>query len=143
MLERKDIDAISISTPDHWHSQPLIEAVFSGKDVYVQKPISLTIEEGRLVSDAVRQTERIFLVGSQQRSMPQFHKACELVRNGRLGKVYTIEIGLPGDPAGGKPQEMPVPKNLNYDRWLGSTPSVYYTEDRVHSNSDTQLLTSY
>jgi len=136
MLARKDIDAISISTPDHWHSQPAVEAAFAGKDVFMQKPTSLTISEGRLVSDAIRINKRVFLLGSQQRSSEQFHRACELVRNGRLGKISLIEIGLPGDPAGGKIDEMPVPPNLNYDMWLGSTPSVYYTEDRVHSQKD-------
>jgi len=139
MLARKDIDAVSISTPDHWHSQPAVEAAFAGKDIYMQKPASLTISEGRLVSDAVRLNKRVFLLGSQQRSSEQFHRACELVRNGRLGKISLIEIGLPGDPAGGKTDEMPVPPNLNYEMWLGSTPSVYYTEDRVHSQNDPKL----
>jgi len=136
MLAQKDIDAISISTPDHWHSQPAVEAAFAGKDIYMQKPASLTISEGRLFSNAVSENKRIFLLGSQQRSDEQFHRACELVRNGRLGKISMIEIGLPGDPAGGSTQEMPVPENLNYDMWLGSTPNVFYTEDRVHSQKD-------
>jgi predicted dehydrogenase len=74
----------------------------------------------------------VFQLGSQQRSTSQFQRACTLVRNGRLGKVHTIEIGLPGDPSGGKTDKMPVPENLNYDLWLGSTPDVFYTEDRVH-----------
>lgn len=139
LLERKDIDAVSISTPDHWHSQPAVEAAFAGKDVYMQKPASLTIAEGRLFSDAIRENRRVFLLGSQQRSSEQFHRACELVRNGRLGKVTAIEIGLPGDPAGGRTEEMPVPTNLNYDMWLGSTPKVYYTEDRVHKQDDAKL----
>ena len=139
MLARKDIDAVSISTPDHWHSEPAVMAAFAGKDIYMQKPAALTIREGRLVSDAVRLNKRVFLLGSQQRSSEQFHRACELVRNGRLGKISLIEIGLPGDPAGGSTQEMPVPPNLNYDMWLGSTPSVYYTEDRVHSQNDPKL----
>lgn len=127
------IDAVSISTPDHWHSQPAVEAAFAGKDIYMQKPTSLTIYEGRLVSDAVRNNKRVFLLGSQQRSANQFHRACELVRNGRIGKVSRIEIGLPGDPSGGSTKEMPIPENLNYDAWLGSTPMQFYTEDRVHS----------
>jgi predicted dehydrogenase len=133
LIADKGIDAVAISTPDHWHSQPAVEAAFAGKDVYMQKPTSLTIEEGRLVSDAVRGNSRVFLLGSQQRSSEQFHRACELVRNGRLGKVASIQIGLPGDPPGGSTQEMPVPENLDYKAWLGSTPDVFYTEDRVHS----------
>ena len=139
LLARKDIDAVSISTPDHWHSQPAVEAAFAGKDVYMQKPASLTIDEGRFVSKAIRENNRVFLLGSQQRSTEQFHRACELVRNGRLGKIKFIEIGLPGDPGGGRTLEMPVPANLNYEMWLGSTPQVYYTEDRVHSQSDTKI----
>jgi predicted dehydrogenase len=133
MLGRSDIDAVSISTPDHWHSQPAVEAAFAGKDIFMQKPASLTIAEGRLVSNAIRENKRVFLLGSQQRSTGEFRRACELVRNGRLGRIKAIEIGLPGDPSGGRTQEMPVPAHLNYDMWLGSTPLVYYTEDRVHS----------
>ena len=139
LLARADIDAVAISTPDHWHSQPAVEAAFAGKDVYMQKPAALTISEGRLFSNAMTANKRVFLLGSQQRSSEQFHRACELVRNGRLGKVTSIEVGLPGDPGGGRKEEMPVPSNLNYEMWLGSTPQVYYTEDRVHSQSDAQL----
>ncbi|MDD2598848.1 MAG: Gfo/Idh/MocA family oxidoreductase [Kiritimatiellae bacterium] len=133
IIGRKDIDAVAISTPDHWHSQPAVEAAFAGKDVYMQKPASLTIAEGRFFSDALTLNKGIFLLGSQQRSSSQFHRACELVRNGAVGKVAHIEIGLPGDPAGGRTEEMPVPEALDYKMWLGSTPEVYYTEDRVHN----------
>jgi predicted dehydrogenase len=135
MLANKDIDAVIISTPDHWHAQPAIEAALAGKHIYLQKPTSLTIEEGRMMSDMVRKTGVTFQLGSQQRSKnpwPQFKKACELVRNGRIGKLHTVRIGLPFDPPGGNTAEMPVPDYLNYDRWLGSTPYVYYTRDRVH-----------
>jgi predicted dehydrogenase len=136
LLARQDVDAVAISTPDHWHSQPAVEAAFAGKDVYLQKPHSLTIAEGRLVSRAITENKRVFLMGSQHRSAAHFRRACELVRNGRVGKVTAIEVGLPGDPGGGKKEEMPVPKNLNYDMWLGSTPQVYYTEDRVHPQAN-------
>jgi len=139
LLQRGDIDAVAISTPDHWHSQPAVEAAFAGKDVYMQKPAALTIDEGRVVSNAIRENNRVFLLGSQQRSTEQFHRACELVRNGRLGKIKAIEIGLPGDPGGGRKEEMPVPPNLNYEMWLGSTPQVYYTEDRVHPQNDPKI----
>jgi len=132
MLLNKDIDAVMISTPDHWHSQPAIEAALAGKDVYLQKPTSLTIAEGRLLVDVVKRKGTILQVGTQQRAMPQFRIAAELVRNGRIGKLHTVKIGLPGDPSGPAAPEMPVPKNLNYDMWLGSTPEVYYTETRVH-----------
>jgi predicted dehydrogenase len=132
LLANTDIDAVVISTPDHWHALIAIAAVEHGKDVYLQKPASLTIAEGRALSDAVHRSGRIFQIGSQQRSSPQFRYAAELVRNGRIGRLKTVEVGLPGDPSGDDEPEMPVPKNLNYERWLGSTPYVYYTEKRVH-----------
>ena len=132
LLANKDIDAVLISTPDHQHAIVAVDAVRAGKDVYLQKPTSLTIAEGRYLSDAVRASGRILQIGSQQRSWKQFHRACELVRNGRIGAIKHVEIGLPGDPSGPDAPEMPVPPNLNYDAWLGSTPEVYYTEMRVH-----------
>ena len=132
LLADSDIDAVLISTPDHWHAKQAIDAVYAGKDVYLQKPASLTIEEGRKMSNAVNATGRILQIGSQQRSMEQSRRACELVRNGRIGKLLSIEVRLPGDPAGGDPTPMPVPTGLNYDMWLGQTPSVPYTVDRVH-----------
>jgi len=132
LLRDADFDAIAISTPDHWHAEPVVAAARACKDIYVQKPLAMTIREGRLVSDTVTAKKRIFQIGSQQRSTRQFRIACELVRNGRIGKLHTIQIGLPTDPAGGDPTEMPVPANLNYDMWLGNTPVVPYTEQRVH-----------
>lgn len=132
MLNNKDIDAVIISTPDHWHSQPALEAALAGKDVYLQKPTSLTIAEGRLLSDVVMKKGIILQVGTQQRSSPQFRIAAELVRNGRIGKLHTVKIGLPGDPSGPAAPAMPIPAGLNYDKWLGSTPEVPYTEIGVH-----------
>jgi predicted dehydrogenase len=132
LLANKDIDGVLISTPDHWHAIIAVAAVKAGKDVYLQKPASLTIAEGRAMADAVTRSGRIFQIGSQQRSSVQFRYAAELVRNGRIGRLETVKIGLPGDPAGPVEPEMPVPPNLNYDMWLGSTPVVYYTENRVH-----------
>ena len=136
LLADKSIDAIAISTPDHWHAQPAMEAALAGKDVYLQKPASLTIHEGRQMADAVASSGRIFQTGSQQRSEAPFRLACELVRNGRLGRLREIYIGLPTDPAGEAEPEMPVPPNLNYEAWLGSTPLVAYTEKRVHPQTD-------
>jgi len=136
MIEKAGIDAVIISTPDHWHAQPAIHAALAGKDIYLQKPTSLTIAEGRKLSDMVHRSGVIFQIGSQQRSSEQFRYACELVRNGRIGQLKTIQIGLPGDPGGEVEPEMPVPKNLNYDMWLGSTEKVYYTEKRVHPQAD-------
>jgi predicted dehydrogenase len=132
LLANKDIDAVVISTPDHQHAIVAVDAVRANKDVYLQKPTSLTIAEGRYLSNAVKASGRILQIGSQQRSWKQFHRACELVRNGRIGEVKHVEIGLPGDPSGPDAPEMPVPPNLNYDAWIGSTPVVYYTEMRVH-----------
>jgi predicted dehydrogenase len=132
LLQNKDVDAVVISTPDHWHALNVIHAVQAGKDVYLQKPASLTISEGRTVADAVKRSGRIFQIGSQQRSSTQFRYAAELVRNGRIGQLKKVYVGLPGDPSGEEEPEMPVPSNLNYDMWLGSTPHVYYTEKRVH-----------
>jgi predicted dehydrogenase len=136
MLLNKDIDAVIISTPDHWHSQPAMEAALAGKDIYLQKPTSLTLKEGQQLREVIRETGVILQVGTQQRSMAQFRVAAELVRNGRIGKIHTVRIGLPGDPSGPEAPEMPVPSNLNYDMWLGSTPEVAYTEIGVHPQND-------
>ena len=128
----KDIDAVLISTPDHWHAQPAMEAAIAGKDIYLQKPTSLTVKEGRQLVNAVQKNKVILQVGTQQRAMPQFRIAAELVRNGRIGNLHTVKIGLPGDPSGPEALTMPIPKNLNFDMWLGSTPEVPYTEIGVH-----------
>ncbi len=132
LLANPDVDAVVISTPDHWHAIIAMHAVAAGKDVYLQKPASLTIAEGRALSDAVHRSGRIFQIGSQQRSSIQFRYAAELVRNGRIGHLKTVEVGLPGDPSGDNEPVMPVPDDLDYDMWLGSTPVVPYTEKRVH-----------
>src|SRR5260221_5458214 len=136
LLGNKDVDAVVISTPDHGHARIEISAVEAGKDVYLQKPASLTIAEGRAVSNAVHRTGRIFQIGSQQRSAAQFRYAAELVRNGRIGRLERVLVGLPGDPSGDSEPEMPVPQGLNYEAWLGSTPVVYYTEKRVHPQAE-------
>jgi predicted dehydrogenase len=132
LLQNKEIDAVLVSTPDHWHALIGIHAAEAGKDVYLQKPASVTVAEGRALSNAVHRTGRILQVGSQQRSSAQFRYAAELVRNGRVGQLKTVYVGLPSDPAGEEEPSMPVPKNLNYEMWLGSTPYAYYTEKRVH-----------
>ncbi|TMI65533.1 MAG: Gfo/Idh/MocA family oxidoreductase [Bacteroidetes bacterium] len=135
LLQNKDIDAVLISTPDHTHAMIGAAAARAKKHIYMQKPASLTIAEGRLIADVVTKSGVKFQIGSQQRSSEQFRYAAELVRNGRIGELKTVYVGLPGDPPGGKKDEMPVPKNLNYDMWLASTPEVYYTIDRVHPQS--------
>jgi predicted dehydrogenase len=132
LIADKDIDAVLISTPDHTHAMIAVAAAKAKKHMYMQKPASLTIAEGRIVSDIVQKSGVKFQIGSQQRSSEQFRYAAELVRNGRIGQLKTVYVGLPGDPSGNEEPEMPVPPNLNYDMWLGSTPYVYYTEKRVH-----------
>jgi predicted dehydrogenase len=136
LVKNKDIDAVLISTPDHTHAMIAVAAAREKKHIYMQKPASLTISEGRIVSDYIQKQGVVFQIGSQQRSWEQFRYAAELVRNGRIGQLKTVQVGLPGDPSGNEEAEMPVPPNLNYDMWLGSTPEVYYTEKRVHPQAD-------
>ena len=136
LLGRSDIDAVVISTPDHWHAELAMAAVRAGKDVYLQKPFTMTVAEGIALRDAVQKSGRIVQIGSQQRSTTQFRRACELVRNGRIGAVRRVEIGLPVDPTQPDPPGMPVPANLDFDAWLGSTPLAPYTETRVHPQAD-------
>jgi predicted dehydrogenase len=115
----------------------VIEAALAGKDIYVQKPLALTIAESEAARRVVRAKGRILQMGSQQRSAENFRQACELVRNGRIGKVHTIKIGLPNDPAGKIIAPQPVPANLDYDRWLGPVASdLHYIEERVHPQKD-------
>lgn len=133
MLARPDIDAVVISTPDHWHAEPALAAILAGKDVYLQKPMTMTHAEGVLLRAAVAKSGRIFQLGSQQRSNhQQFRRACELVRSGRVGRLQRVEIGLPIDPTAPDDPDQTVPANLDYDRWLGPTPVAPYTEQRVH-----------
>ena len=136
LLARKDIDAVVLSLPDHQHAEIGLRAVLAGKDVYLQKPFTMTHAESVILRDAVAKSGRIMQIGSQQRSWgphEQFRKACEFVRNGRVGRLQQVEIGLPIDPTKPDDPKQPVPANLNYDAWLGPTPEVYYTEQRVHS----------
>ena len=135
LIAREDIDAVQIATPDHWHVLPGVAAAQAGKDIFLQKPFSLTIEEGRVLSDTVRRYGRVFQVGSQQRSDSRFRQACELVRNGRIGELKAVKVGFGTDP-GTEPQAtMPVPAGLDYDFWLGPAPWAPYTEKRVHPAS--------
>ena len=139
LLARDDIDAVLIALPDHWHSISVIEAAKASKDIYGEKPLSLTIPEGRAMSDTVRRYGRIFQTGSQQRSDQNFRRACELVRNGRIGKLQTVKCGLPGgtpdiSKMGGRDKPEPVPDGFNYDRWLGPAPDAPYCPARCHVN---------
>jgi len=132
LIARPDIDAVMICTPDHWHVLPALAAARGGKDIFLQKPLSYTIEEGRVLSDTVRRYGRVLQVGSQQRSDWKCRFACELVRNGRIGKLHTVKVGTGCDPATGLHPPMPVPRNLDYNMWLGPAPWAPYAEARVH-----------
>lgn len=135
LLDRKDIDAVVISTPDHWHALTTIHACQAGKDVYCEKPLSLTIVEGRKMVEAARAHGRIVQTGSQQRSDDRFRLACELVRNGRLGKLERVMVGLPGSNFSGPPvPDSDPPAELDYDMWLGPAPQRPYNVKRVHYN---------
>jgi len=133
LLARRDVDAVMISTPDHWHVPMALAALEAGKDVSLEKPITRTIAEGRRLADAVRRTGRVFRVDSEFRTTPGVHRAAELVRNGRIGKVLRVTVGVPGTDIPCPPQpEMPVPPELDYERWQGPAPRAPYTEKRVH-----------
>ncbi len=134
VIDRPDIDALSIALPDHWHAIPVVMAARAGKNMYAEKPLALTIAQGRAMADAVRRYGVIFQTGSQQRSDRRFRFACELVRNGRLGELRTIEVGLPSGPRTEPQPEMPVPEGFDYDFWLGPAPWAPYTELRCHWN---------
>jgi len=134
ILARKDIDTVMISTPDHWHTIISILAVQAGKDVQCEKP-TLTIDEGKLLIKAVRKHKRVFQTSTEDRSIPLYHRMAELVRNDRIGKLQRIEVILPQQPQKpGDPTPQPVPKELDYDVWLGPAPLAPYTRDRVHYN---------
>jgi predicted dehydrogenase len=139
VLRRPDIDAVLIALPDHWHSIPVIQAAQAGKDIYGEKPLALTIREGRRMVQAVEQHQRIFQCGSQQRSDVRFRRACEIVRNGRIGKLQTVLCGLPGGVpdfgmTGDRQEPEPIPVGFNYDLWLGPAPEAPYAPGRCHVN---------
>jgi predicted dehydrogenase len=135
LLDRKDIDAVVVSTPDHWHSGVTIHACEAGKDVYCEKPLTLTVAEGRTMVDAARKNRRIVQTGSQQRSDDRFRLACELVRSGKLGTLQKVLVGIPGVNFKGPavPNSDP-PAQLDYDFWLGPAPKKPYNEKHVHYN---------
>ena len=133
IVERPDIDAVMNSTPDHWHVPISLAAVRRGKHVSCEKPLTLSIAEGRMLADAVKKHGVTFRTDSECRSNAYMHKTAELVRNGYIGKITRMEVGVPkGDAPGGKADEMPVPEGLNYDMWLGPAPAKPYCVDRVH-----------
>lgn len=139
LLARGDLDAVMIALPDHWHAIPAIAAVEAGLDVYGEKPLSHTLMEGRAMCDAVKRNRRIWQTGSWQRSVQNFRHAAELVRNGRIGKVKYVEVGLgQGHEDYAETKDKTAftepPKELDYDRWLGPAPQAPYCPARVHKN---------
>jgi len=132
LVARTDIDAVVVTTPDHWHVPIALAAVRAGKDVYCEKPLSLTIREGRVLADAVRRYGRILQTGTQHRSNSRRRFICELIRNGRIGKLHTIRCSIGGGPACEPQAEMPVPEGFDYDMWLGQAPWAPYAEKRCH-----------
>jgi predicted dehydrogenase len=136
LLDRKDIDVVTISTPDHWHTRIAIAAMKAGKDVYCQKPLTLTIDEGKKICQVQKATGRVFQVGTQQRSenREMFLKAVAMCHLGRLGKIKRATCGIGGGPTGGPFKKVAPPAELNWDLWLGQTPKVEYIRERCHGS---------
>lgn len=139
LLARTDIDAISLATPDHWHCIPAIMAMNAGMDIYGEKPISHCLMEGRAMANAQKKNARIWQTGSWQRSQYDFRHACELVRNGRIGKVVRIEVGLPGGGGIGHVDFKEPPAELDYNFWVGPSRYLPYCDQRTHWNWRWQL----
>lgn len=133
LLDRADIDAVLIATPDHWHVPIAIAAAKAGKDMYVEKPLGMTVAEGRALCRVVERYGRIFQHGTQQRSHRRFRFACELVRNGRIGQLRTIKVGSPASGRGPVEKPAPVPEGLDYEMWLGPAPWAPYDEKRCRT----------
>jgi predicted dehydrogenase len=127
ILERKDVDVIHVATPDHWHTKPVIEAMLAGKDIYCEKPLTLTIDEGKLIRKVQKETGRVVQVGTQQRStFNLFVKAMALVAEGRLGRIKKVQAAIGPAPSSPSIPVAEVPKGLNWNRWLGPAPAVDY-----------------
>jgi predicted dehydrogenase len=134
LLDRKDVEVVTIVTPDHWHTKIAIEAMKAGKDIYCEKPLTLTIDEGKQISKVLKETGRVFQVGTQQRSEmgQRFLRAIAMIRDGRIGKVKRATCAIGEAPSGGPFPVMPVPAELNWEMWLGQAPLVDYTQKRCH-----------
>jgi len=130
LIARDDIDVASVATTDHWHVLVSLAAARAGKDIYLEKPMGLSVAEDQALREACRRYGTVFQFGTQQRSSRNFRFACELARNERIGKLHTINVWSPGSASGGSPKLVPVPEELDYDMWLGPAPYTPYTEDR-------------
>lgn len=136
LVSRSDIDACLIATPDHWHVLAALAAVNSGKDVYVEKPLAVSLEEGHALRAALHRKKRVFQFGTQQRSAWMFRFACELARNSFLGRLQHINVWAPGSAPGGSRKVVPVPAGWDYDLWLGPAPYQPYTQDRCSADNN-------
>ena len=134
VMARDDVHIIVQGTPDHWHTLVNLAAAKAKKDVYGEKPLTLTIDEGKHVIQAVRENKIVFQTGTQQRSSTYFHLACELVRNGRIGTLKEVNVFVPAGLRGGPFKKIPVPAGFDYDFWLGQTPQADYVKERCHAN---------
>ncbi len=132
LLQRKDIDAVICGTVDHWHTMVSIAAMQAGKDIYCEKPLTLTINEGKRLVQVQQKTQRILQTGTQQRSSSYFRLAADLIRHGRIGKISKVEVWLPAGLRQGPFKTSPVPNGFNFDFWLGQTPKVEYVKERTH-----------
>jgi predicted dehydrogenase len=132
VLERDDVHAVIQATPDHWHTLINLAAAKAGKDIYGEKPLTLTVSEGHQVIRAVRDHRVVFQTGTQQRSSSYFHLACELVRNQRLGRLQAVQVFVPAGIRGNHFQKVPVPAGFDYDFWLGQAPQAEYVTERCH-----------
>lgn len=132
LLDRKDIDVLMIGTPEHWHTKILIDACRAGKDVYCEKPLTLTVDEGKQICKVVRETGRVVQVGTWQRSDERFRLACEMVHAGRIGELKKVTVVLDKNKTSGSLKTKPVPPHLNWDLWQGQTPDVPYIPERCH-----------
>jgi len=132
MLDEKNVDVVLIGTPDHWHAAQAIDCCRAGKDVFCEKPLTLTIGEGWPIIKAVEENETVFQVGTWRRNETHFRLACEMVRQGRLGKLHRVTAILGKSPTSGPFENLPVPSHLNWDLWLGQAPSVPYCPQRCH-----------
>ena len=129
LLTRKDVDAVVIATPDHWHASMAVKAAAAGKDIYCEKPLSLKVKEGRAMVNATRKYDRVFQTGSMQRSWPEFRQAVELIRNGYIGEIKSVKVNVGPPPVAYNLQAEPIPAGLDWDKWLGPNEAVDFNSE--------------
>ena len=132
IVSRKDVDAVLVATNDHWHVLTALAALRAGKDIYVEKPLGTTVRESRFLVEAVKKTDRVFMHGTEQRSMASVRRVCELVRNGRIGKVAKVTVACPGGRTSSPPKVAPVPDWLDFDMYTGPAPKREYDPRRIN-----------